>query len=110
MNDIQFCNTKEGIHEAAKKNGLTPYSLGCSCEDCCREFGELLSNIRIPGRRLTNPNYIEHNGESYVKTNYALSQMQLCSEQSVASTAKFVLQWTGDQELYDQIIKIGAGK
>jgi hypothetical protein len=109
MIDTPFCN-KEDLHEAAKKAGLTPYSLGCSCKDCCKEFSELIRNAPNNKPMVLGLNYLEFGGENYAKTSYAIEQMQACSKESIAMVAKFALQWTGDQELYDAIIEAGVKK
>lgn len=43
MTKIPYGNTKEGMHETAKANKIKAWALGCSCEECNKEF-EAISN------------------------------------------------------------------
>lgn len=55
--------TKEGIHEHAKRVGMRPYNLGCSCAECNGEFEQMLNEI---DKQLAEVEYIKDDGLSDV--------------------------------------------
>lgn len=43
--NILYRNTKEGMHETAKLKNIKAWSLGCSCDECVKEFDGLLDKL-----------------------------------------------------------------
>jgi len=44
LSDVQFSNTKEGMHIKAKELGIKAYNLGCDCYQCNKEFDKMLDD------------------------------------------------------------------
>ena len=42
---IPYYNTTEGIHERAKELKMKAWTLGCSCDECNKEFNKELNDV-----------------------------------------------------------------
>lgn len=47
MSQIDYANTKEGIHQRAKEVNMKPWTLGCQCFDCCKEFDKIIEGNTV---------------------------------------------------------------
>lgn len=45
VKEVSYCNIKEGMHNKAKELNIPAYNLGCSCEECNKEFDKVLDKI-----------------------------------------------------------------
>lgn len=45
LDDVAFSNTKDGIHAKATELNIRPWTIGCSCVDCNKEFNETLDSV-----------------------------------------------------------------